>query len=78
MTRRCTWSTGWSATNEVYVVATMRARFVKTAGGTVSVAEMGEFAGIDPATMPIPEWLTAWAKDVALPPSRASFSSNWD
>jgi acyl-CoA thioesterase FadM len=64
--------------NEVYVVATMRARFVKTAGGTVSVAEMGEFAGMDPATMPIPEWMTAWAKDVALPPSRASFSSNWD
>jgi acyl-CoA thioesterase FadM len=63
--------------NEVYVVAVMRARLVKSSGGTVSIAEIGEFAGFDPATMPIPEWMAAWAKDVALPPSKASHASDW-
>jgi acyl-CoA thioesterase FadM len=62
---------------EVYVVATMRARFLKKSGGTVSVAELAELVGIDPATMPIPEWMSRWAGDVALPPARASFPSDW-
>jgi acyl-CoA thioesterase FadM len=63
--------------NEVYVAGIMRARFLKKSGGTVTVTEMGELAGIDPATMPIPEWMAAWAKDAALPPAKASFPSNW-
>jgi acyl-CoA thioesterase FadM len=63
--------------NELYVAAIMRARFLKKSGGTVSVAEMGEFAGVDPSTMPIPEWIAAWARDAALPPAKASFASDW-
>jgi acyl-CoA thioesterase FadM len=63
--------------NEVYVNAIMRARFLKKSGGTVTVAELGEVAGIDPTTMPIPEWIAAWAKDAALPPAKASFASDW-
>jgi acyl-CoA thioesterase FadM len=63
--------------NEVYVAAVMRARFLKRSGGTVSVAELGEFAAIDPATMPIPEWIASWARDAALPPAKASFASDW-
>ena len=63
--------------NEVYVNAVMRARFLKKSGGTVTVAELGEVAGIDPTTMPIPEWIAAWAKDAALPPAKASFASDW-
>jgi acyl-CoA thioesterase FadM len=63
--------------NELYVAAVMRARFLKKTGGTVTTAEMGEFAGIDPATMPIPDWIAAWARDAALPPAKASFSSDW-
>jgi acyl-CoA thioesterase FadM len=63
--------------NEVYVEGLMRARFLKTAGGTVTVAELGDLAGIDPATMPIPSWVANWAKDVALPPAKASFPSDW-
>ncbi len=62
---------------EVYVVAINRARFLKKSGGTVTVAEMGELAQIDPSSMPIPEWMAAWAKDSALPPARASFASDW-
>ena len=63
--------------NEVYVDAIMRARFLKKSGGTVTVAEMGALAEIDPATMPIPEWIASWAKDAALPPAKASFPSDW-
>jgi acyl-CoA thioesterase FadM len=63
--------------NEVYVNAVMRARFLKKSGGTVTIAELAEVAGIDPATMPIPEWMASWARDAALPPARASFPSDW-
>jgi acyl-CoA thioesterase FadM len=63
--------------NELYVSAIMRARFLKKSGGTVSVAELGEFAGIDPTTMPIPEWMSDWARGVALPPAKANFPSTW-
>jgi acyl-CoA thioesterase FadM len=63
--------------NEVYVVAIMRARFLKRSGGTVTVSELGELAGIDPASMPIPGWIAAWARDAALPPAKASFASDW-
>jgi acyl-CoA thioesterase FadM len=63
--------------NEVYVSAIMRARFLKKTGGTVTIAELGELAGIDPTTMPIPEWIAAWARDVALPPAKANFASDW-
>jgi acyl-CoA thioesterase FadM len=62
---------------EVYVVAINKARFLKKSGGTVSVAEMGELAGIDPGTMPIPAWMASWSRDVAMPPAKASFASDW-
>jgi acyl-CoA thioesterase FadM len=63
--------------NEVYVNAIMRARFLKKTGGTVTIAELGELAGIDPTTMPIPEWIAAWARDAGLPPAKANFASDW-
>jgi acyl-CoA thioesterase FadM len=63
--------------NEVYVVGIMRARFLKKSGGTVTVAEMGTLAGIDPATMPIPTWIAAWSNAAALPPAKASLPSDW-
>ena len=62
---------------EIYAVGFVRARFLKKTGGTVTVAELGEAVGIDPATMPVPEWLTRWSADVALPPSRATAASTW-
>ena len=63
--------------NEVYVNAIMRARFLKKSGGTVTISELGELAGIDPTTVPIPGWMAAWAKDSALPPAKAVFASDW-
>jgi acyl-CoA thioesterase FadM len=63
--------------NEVYVNAIMRARFLKRTGGTVTVTELGALAGIDPTSMPIPEWMATWARDAALPPAKASFPSDW-
>ena len=63
--------------DEVYVAAIMRARFLRKSGGTVTVPEMGELAAIDPASMPIPEWVAVWAKNAALPPAKASFPSDW-
>jgi acyl-CoA thioesterase FadM len=63
---------------EVYAVGYMRGRFLKRSGGTVSVAELGELADIDPATMPVPEWMSDWVAAIALPPSKASFASDWD
>jgi len=62
---------------EVYAVGYMRGRFLKRSGGTVSVAELGELAGIDPSTMPAPEWMTDWIASIALPPSKATFPSDW-
>ena len=62
---------------EVYAVGYVRARFLKRGGGRVSVAELGELARIDPAAMPVPEWMTRWVDDIALPPSGASFASDW-
>jgi acyl-CoA thioesterase FadM len=63
--------------NEVYVEGLMKGRFLKTTGGTVTIAELGEMAGVDPATMPIPDWMASWSKDAALPAAKANFPSDW-
>lgn len=63
---------------EVYVVGILRARFLSKKGGTVSVADLASLAGVDPADMPVADWIRDWSVDVALPPSRASFPSDWD
>jgi len=63
--------------DEVYAVGYMRGRFLRKSGGTVSVAELGELGGVDPATMPVPEWMTRWAADVSLPPAKAHHASDW-
>jgi acyl-CoA thioesterase FadM len=63
---------------EVYAVGLMRARFIKKSGGTVTMQEIGEFGGVDPASMPAPQWMRDWAGSVALPAARASYPSDWD
>lgn len=62
---------------EVFAVGHMRARFLKKTGGTVSISELAELGGIDPASLPVPQWMLDWAAGVALPPSRAAFASDW-
>lgn len=62
---------------EIYAEGVVRGRFAKKSGGTVSMAELGEVLDFDPAGFPPPEWLATWAKDAALPPSRATHQSDW-
>jgi len=63
---------------EIYARATTRGRFVKKTGGTVTIAEVAEVAGIDITGHPLPEWVARWATDVALPAARAAAPSVWD
>ncbi len=63
---------------EIYARAIMRNRFVRKTGGTVSTAELSAVTGIDISTVALPEWVSRWARDVALPASRAPAPSEWD
>lgn len=66
------------AGGEIYARATMRSRFVRKTGGTVTTAELSAVTGIDVSTVKLPDWVSRWARDVALPASRASAPSEWD
>lgn len=63
---------------EIYAQAYVRARFVKRAGGTVSMAELLDVVGEPAADLKLPEWLVTWGADVALPPTRAQAPSVWE
>lgn len=62
---------------EIYARAVMRGRFLKKAGGTVSIQELADALGVDPTSVTLPEWLARWADDVALPSTRAEAPSEW-
>jgi acyl-CoA thioesterase FadM len=65
------------AHEEIYAVGFIRGRFLKKTGGTVSIAELATALDVDTSTLPVPEWLARWAKDVALPASRDTAPSDW-
>jgi acyl-CoA thioesterase FadM len=51
----------------------VRTRFLKRAGGTVSVAELMELAGVSQASPPLPEWVVQWSDaDGGMQTSRSS------
>jgi len=62
---------------EVYAVLFLRGRFLKRGGGTVSAAEIAEASGMAPDALPVPDWITRWAADVALPSTRQPAPSVW-
>ena len=62
---------------EVYARLILRTRFLKRAGGTVSVAELSEALGVDPSSLTLPDWISGWADDVALPSTKAPAPSEW-
>jgi len=62
---------------EIYAEGLIRARFLKRSGGVVTIAELSELVGIDVSDFETPEWITRWAADVALPPTRAEAPSDW-
>jgi YbgC/YbaW family acyl-CoA thioester hydrolase len=63
---------------EIYAQAFVKARFLKRAGGTVSIEELNEVAGEDLTKIRLEPWVTRWADDVALPSTRAEAPSEWD
>lgn len=62
---------------EIYARAFVKARFLRRAGGTVTVDELNALAGIDLTLLPLDAWVRRWADDVALPSTRAEAPSEW-
>lgn len=62
---------------EIYARAFMRGRFLKKTGGTVSIAELTDALGVDPAEVALPAWLARWSDDVLLPSTKAPAPSEW-
>jgi len=62
---------------EIYARAFVRGRFLKKAGGIVTMTELSDAAGVDTASLPPAEWLARWAADVALPGTKAPAPSDW-
>lgn len=62
---------------EIYAEMVIRGRFLKKSGGTVSIDELIEAAGVDVRALELPEWVLRWAADVALPTSRETAPSTW-
>jgi len=62
---------------EIYARGFVKARFLKKAGGTVTVAELTEAVGTDLSELPLPGWIEQWSTDVSLPPTRAAAPSEW-
>lgn len=64
---------------EIYAQLIVRGRFVKRGGGVVSMTELFDALGVEPGSVPAPpEWMTRWAGDVALPPTKAAAPSVWE
>ena len=62
---------------EIYAQGFIRARFLQKSTGPVPVAQLAALMGVDPSEVILPDWLSRWAADVALPPSRAQAPSVW-
>ena len=62
---------------EIFATMFIRGRFLKKAGGVVSIPELSEAIGMDVAGFPPPEWLAAWGAQVALPATRAEAPNTW-
>lgn len=62
---------------EIYASAIIKARFLKRSGGIVTVEELRALPGGEGLTVPLPEWVDRWSKDVALPSAKEHFASDW-
>lgn len=63
---------------EIAAQAMTRARFLQAGAGTVSIERLSELAGTDLREHPLPDWVTAWAAAVTLPPRKQPTPSVWD
>jgi len=62
---------------EIYARGVFRGVFLEKGAGVVTVARLGEAAGVDFSTLETPDWLVRWAADVALPSTRAESPNVW-
>jgi acyl-CoA thioesterase FadM len=65
------------AGGQIYAEGFVRARFLKKAGGTVSVGELSAVLGIDTSEPVLPAWVQAWVEAVTLPSTRQDAPSDW-
>jgi acyl-CoA thioesterase FadM len=65
------------ANGEIYATGFIRGRFLKKTGGTVDMTELANALDVDVDEIKLPDWLSRWSADVALPPSRATAPSTW-
>ncbi|MEP6480335.1 MAG: acyl-CoA thioesterase, partial [Rhodoglobus sp.] len=63
---------------EIFAEAMTRGRFLKKGGGTVSIAEISDFLGVDVSNLTPPAWVATWNANVALPNTRQPAPSTWD
>jgi acyl-CoA thioesterase FadM len=62
---------------EICARAYIRARFLKRAGGVVTVAEMEALSGSAPDDGRMPEWLLGWGASTELPARKVPTPSDW-
>lgn len=65
-------------TPQIYARAVVRARFVRKAGGPVSIDELLERAGASQADFSLPDWVAQWGQDTRLPSLRSDATSVWE
>lgn len=63
---------------EIYARLFIRGRFLKRAGGIVTLGELADGLGVDLSSLVVPEWVTRWATDGALPAAKAAAPSVWN
>ena len=62
---------------EIYARTVVRGRFIKRRGGVVSIAELIEKSGMNPAEFTLPPEILAWGESTKLPSTRAAAPSVW-
>nr|WP_104082353.1 thioesterase family protein [Cryobacterium sp. Y11] len=62
---------------EIYAHGYIRGRFLKRAGGIVTIDELLAAIGVAPDDVSVPDWLLEWASTAAVPPTRAPAPSLW-
>lgn len=63
---------------EIYAQMFIRGRFLSTKGGIVPMSSLAEASGLAMDSAPVPEWMSRWGTDVALPSTRQPAPSVWE
>lgn len=63
---------------EVYAEMIVRARFLRRSGGVVNTDELFRALHRPDDLPPLPPWVSDWARDSALPSTKAPSPSEWD